>query len=229
VAIGAVEAGVVLAGSDLELATVRVSGVSANGISLSDGERVSISNLTVTQATGGALLLANVTGVDVVGMTARGCGAGIGISGSFGCAVSGVNVVGGSHGVTVASSSITQLSGVSVDECATGFIVVDSAGVSLNGCGLVRGTGTPLTITGGSFDGFGIAVSAFYAESSGSAPLVVVNGGAKGVTIHSIHHRPTGTTRTWDVDTTAAGGRVVFIQHDFAANRINSGGNFVAL
>ena len=221
--------GIVLNGSDISIQNVTIRQVGVAGIEMTNGNGVTVTDVDVDGIQGTALSFDFITALTCTGIRAAGCTTGIYVTTSHGVFIGGSRMLNGGNGVTIHFSSLVELSGVEAAGCSSGFLVENCAAVSLNGCGTVHGQGNSITIRGGSFNGSGIAVTGYYAEMSYSGtPFVVVDGGAVGVTIISIHHRGINTS-AYDVDVSAAGGRVVFIQHQFAANRINSGGNFASL
>jgi hypothetical protein len=66
-------------------------------------------------------------------------------------------------------------------------------------------------------------------HSRSAGTHVQVTSGATEVVLTAIHRASTGAPPPYEVDVSGAGGRVVFIQHNFDPARINSGGNFAAL
>ncbi|HEX8209834.1 MAG TPA: right-handed parallel beta-helix repeat-containing protein [Longimicrobium sp.] len=224
-----VQRGIVLKGSNLHVSRTIVTLTGTVGIEATWGNGITVSDVDVDGIAGNALFFDRATALTCTGVRVASSTTGIYVTGSHGIFIGGSRVLNSGNGVTVDTSSLAELSGVEAAGCTTGLLIRNCAAVSLNGCGTVHGSGTSLTVRGGTFNGFGIAVNGFYAEmSTSSTPYVLVDTGAKGVMINSIHHRGS-TSAAFDVDVAAAGGRVVFIQHDFALARINSGGNFAAL
>lgn len=225
-----VQKGMTLKGNGLEISGIVVTLTGTLGIEVTNSNGVHISDVEVDNISGNALYIDRVTALTLTGLTAENCTTGIYVTYSHALHIAGSRMLNGGHGVTIDTSSLAELSGVEAAGCGTGFLIRNCAATALNGCGTVHGSGNSLTVRGGTFGGSGIAVTGYYAEMSYSTtPFMVVDGGAMGVMINSIHHRGS-TTSAWDVDVTAAGERVVFIQHDFTdPTRINSGGKFVAL
>jgi hypothetical protein len=78
-----------------------------------------------------------------------------------------------------------------------------------------------------------VAVSGFtsvmYAGLAAAPPHVVVDGGSTQVMLTGVYRVNPTVPPTYEVDVAAAGGRVLFAQHNFNAGRVNTGGNFTEL
>jgi nitrous oxidase accessory protein NosD len=227
-----VQKGIVLKGSNQEISGVTITLTGTLGIEVTWANGVVISDVDIDGISGTgakAVHLERVTALDCRAVRAAFCTLGIHVNLSHGLSIAGSRMLDGGTGVMVETSSLVNLSGVEAAGCTSGFLIQNCAAVTLAGCGTVHGNGNSLTVRGGSFGGYGVAVNGYYAEMSvGNKPFVVVDGGAQGVVISAIHHRGF-TSAAYEVDVSAAGGRVVFLQHDFDPTLVNSGGNFVQL
>ncbi len=128
--------------------------------------------------------------------------------------------------------SITGARGVSVSglharDCGSAVRVTNSSAIALDGCSALR-TGTAVSIAGST----AVTVDGLVSDRTGSGhsgPHVVVGSGSTLVTLTGVHRVNPATPPQYEVDVSGAGGRVVFIQHDFDPARVNSGGNFAEL
>jgi hypothetical protein len=183
-------------------------------------------------ASGIGLQLSDMTTAAVSGVTIFQCAQGIIVNVARGLSLESV-YLGQSGGVTLIRGWGAQLSAVQLVECSAGFRLEYSRGAVLAGC-YVRsaagaGTNGPLAIIGGN----SIAVNGFHSDSTalgaGAPPHVLVAGGATQVMFTAVHVVNGTTPPTYEVDVSAAGGRVLFAQQNFDPARINSGGKFAAL
>ncbi len=200
--------------SRVEVSQVKVLSVNAGFTLTGPGAQVSFANVDVDGTQGWGISSTSMECVSFAGVTLNDCAPGLRVS------------QGGSHALKAirATCAIELLSTQGVEmagvNCLSRLRVQDSAGVAIIGCSLQG-----LLIDGGE----AITASGIRSETTGSGAHVVVQGGATGVAITGIHHVNPATPPTYEVDVSAAGGRVVFIQHDFDPARINSGSNFAAL
>ncbi|MET0398968.1 MAG: right-handed parallel beta-helix repeat-containing protein [Longimicrobiaceae bacterium] len=175
------------------------------GLYVEDGSGVACESVSAVECVGYGVRLTGGTGNRLFAVRADNCGTGIAMDGNAGA------VVGES---------------LSLVECFRVGILVDHArDVALNACRAVNSNG-PLVI----LDAENVAASAFASQSSrNSFPLHVRVERSTGVVFTGARVVNGATPPTYEVDVSGAGGRVVFIQHNFDPARINSGGNFAAL
>jgi hypothetical protein len=166
------------------------------------GEQVVVRGLSVSQGEGWGLQSMSVHGLSCDGISVRECGGGISLNG------------GSAH----------ALRDVRITECDLGLQITNTDATSVTGLWLSSITfGAALRILGGR----STAVSGMHSHAAGTH--VQVASGATEVSLTSVHRVNTGAPPQYEVDVSGAGGRVVFIQHNFDPARINSGGNFAAL
>jgi hypothetical protein len=186
----------------------------------------------VIVACGIGLELSNMTTAAVSGVTMAQCAQGIMVKVARGLSLESVSLT-QCGGVTLTNGRGVQLSAVRLVDCSAGIRLAYSQGAVLAGC-YVRNAGGagangPLAIIGGN----GIAVNGFHSDSTalgaGAPPHVLVAGGATQVMFTAVHVVNGTTPPAYEVDVSAAGGRVLFAQQNFDPARINSGGNFAAL
>ncbi len=165
------------------------------------GEQMVVSGLSVRQGEGWGLQSTSVDGLSCDGISVRECGGGIHLNG------------GSAH----------SLRDIRIAECDLGLQLINTDAASV--AGLSVAAGSPLRIFGGRSP----TVSGMRSETTGTSPHVLVASGATGVMLTAIHCINPGTPPQYEVDVSGAGGRVLFIQHNFDPARINSGSNFAAL
>jgi hypothetical protein len=164
-------------------------------------------------------------------ITARnGSAAGLSVAGGTGWAISAIRAENCTTGVLY-SGGAGSVVGVLTELCVTGVRVENARDVALAGCrtqkarigsGLVVKDSQDVVVNGFVSDHTGILGSAPY-------PTHVVVQNSPGIFFGGVRVVNSATPPPWEVDVSAAGGRVLFAQHNFDPARINSGGNFVAL
>lgn len=219
----------------LQCSKVAISDVTAyssyySGISLTGpGAQVVITNVYGDGVDGWLIDIASMDCVSCTGVFAYSCGTGIRVSGCSSLDIQGVRVSEGSEGLVLLSTRGAQVGGVHVIQCTSGIRVEGSLAVMLSGCATVRVEGTSLTLRNCT----AATVSGLLSDRTGQTqavpPHVLVDGGSTQVVLSGVQRINPPVPPQYEVDVSAAGGRVVFIQHNFDPARINSGGNFVAL
>jgi hypothetical protein len=219
--------GIDLAGvSRVEISRVALRYMGTNALLVAGpGGQVSITGVLVEEAGNSALLLSSLDGVHCACVTIRECLRGILVSQGKAHAFSSVHAYNAPLAFSVQGTHGLSIVGLHLLECSTGLVLTNASGVQVDGCTFELEGGTPLRISGGQ----AISLSGIRSQTSGSSAHLVVLGGATEVTVTGIHRVNPATPPTYEVDVSAAGGRVVFIQHNFDPARINSGGNFAAL
>jgi hypothetical protein len=198
-------------------------GISTGSLEISGG---------IIVACGIGLRLSKMTTAAVSRVTMSQCAQGIIVNVSRGLSLESV-YLGECGGVTLTNGRGAQLSGVQLVECSAGVRLEYSQGAVLAGCYVRSAAGAgpngPLAIIGGN----SIAVNGFHSDSTalgaGAPPHVLVAGGATQVMFTAVHVVNGTTPPTYEVDVSAAGGRVLFAQQNFDPARINSGGKFASL
>jgi hypothetical protein len=178
------------------------------------------------------LQLDDITTAEISGVTMVSCGTGIivNISRSLSLEATYLHACGG---VILTSASGAQVSAVRLVDCTAGLRLENSHGAILAGCSVrspaAPGAGGPLAIIASN----GVAVNGFHSDSSaagaGAPPHVLVAGGATEVMFTAVRVVNGTTPPVFEVDVSAAGGRVLFAQQNFDPARINSGGKYAAL
>jgi hypothetical protein len=207
---------------------VTVQGTGLDGIAVAGGGgAVSVSDVTVSNTGGTGLSLASLSRLVCTGVTVRNSGTGIDVNQANSFVLQAIRVQSCSHGMTIKGGG-GEVSGAVLFSCESNFLVQASA-VALTGCTVRGAEASSLVIRSCT----GVLVNAFYSDMNGAlsavTPHVLVDGGSTLVTFTGIHRVGPSIPQQYEVDVSAAGGRVVFIQHDFDPARINSGGNFAAL
>jgi hypothetical protein len=219
----------------LQCNQVAISDVTAyssyySGISLTGpGTHVVIADVYGDGVDGWVIDIASMDCVSCTGVFAFSCGTGIRVSGCSSLDIQGVRVYGCNEGLVLLSTRGAQVGGVHANQCTSGIRVEGSLAVTLNGCAMGHVEGTSLTLRNCT----AATVSGLLSDRTGQTqavpPHVLVDGGSTQVVLSGVQRINPPVPPQYEVDVSAAGGRVVFIQHNFDPARINSGGNFVAL
>lgn len=203
--------------------------VDGTAVSVTGGEQLVVTGLKVDYASQG-LFLSNVHGAQCTGLRIRSDVTGVVASGSA-LAFSSVLVEDGFYGMRITGAQGVSVSGLHVFNVQNLAVeITGSSAVALTGCWAQNTEKTSLRVassTGVTVDGFLCDVRLVLQ----SAPHVVVDSGSTQVRLAGIHRLNSynNAPPQYEVDVSGAGGRVVFIQHNFDPARINSGGNFAAL
>jgi hypothetical protein len=212
------------AASRVEVSGVLLRTIGTNALLVAGpGGQVDITGVVMEEVGNSALLLSSLDGVHCDGITIRECTRGILVSQGSGHTFRSVDAYNVQMGFSVQGTRGLDIAGARLLECPSALILTNASGVQLAGCTLHGGT--PLRVNGGQ----AVSASGIRTQTTGSGAHVVVQGGATEVTITGIHRINPATPPTYEVDVSSAGGRVLFIQHNFDPARINSGGNFAAL
>ena len=188
---------------------VRLRNVGTLGVYIEHVSQVELSSLDVDGAPSAGVWIENAAEVRLSTAVLRGCWAGVGVVDTAGL----------------------SLENVKVEGCDEGFWLERVTGASLAACRTAAIGEVPLRIQGGR----GCAVSAFASDQTAQSPFadhphLVVSAGATQVALTGfLRTNSPGGTLTWEADVSAAGGRVVFVQHELTPAKVSSGGKFVAL
>lgn len=200
--LGGVGSGLQLQGSGNVVREISVQGAANTAISVT-GEANSLNGIRVESCLAAGISIAGKSN-SLAGARVISCGNSITITGQ-GVAVDATTVQGCTRGILVSAGQRVVLDGVSV----------------LN-------TPNPLAITNAQ----AVTATSFYSDlrqTSVDAPHVVVTASPLVTLISFLRTNPTAVVLTYEADVSAAGGRVVFIQHNLDTTKVNSGGNFTAL
>jgi hypothetical protein len=178
------------------------------------------------------LQLDNITTAEISGVSIVQCATGITVNISRSLSLESVYLK-ACGGVILTSASGAQVSAVRLVDCTAGLRLENCHGAVVAGCSVrspaAAGTSGPLAIVGGS----SVAVNGFHSDSSaagaGAPPHILVAGGATEVMLTAVRVVNGTTPPVFEVDVSAAGGRVLFAQQNFDPARINSGGKYAAL
>ena len=211
--------------SELKVLSVGV-GVSLAG----PGTRVVLASVDVDGAQGSGVDVAtSLDCVSFTGVTVRDCTTGIRVSGGSALDLQAVRVSDCGEGLVMLATRGVEMAGVHVLQCTSGIRVEGSLAVMLNGCSVVRCEETTLVLRNCT----AATVSGFLSDRTGQIqavpPHVLVDGGSTQVVLSGVQRVNPPVPPQYEVDVSGAGGRVVFIQHNFDPARINSGGNFAQL
>jgi hypothetical protein len=212
-----------------EVSGVFTESVWGTGLHATGGEQLAVTGLKVDSASQG-LVLSSVRGAQCTGLRLRVDQTGVTASGTA-LAFSSVQIEDGQYGLRIAGGLGVTVSGLqTLNVESTALEVTGSTAVALAGCCARNTEGTYLHI--GSSNG--VTVDGLLCDARlvlATMPYVVVDSGSMQVRLSGTHRlNPYNwPPPQYEVDVTAAGGRVVFIQHNFDPARINSGGNFAAL
>ncbi|MEW5925856.1 MAG: hypothetical protein AB1941_00045 [Gemmatimonadota bacterium] len=219
--------GISLAGaSRVEISRVAIRSTASTALVVNGpGGQVDLADVVLEEAATTGLMLSSLdcvrcTRVSVLGECVRAAL----VSQCSAVSLHSIRVTGAERGIQVMDTQGLDVSGAQLSTTSVFTLALSNlSGVHLAGCTLHGGT--PLSINGGQ----AITASGIRTQTIGSGAHVVVQGGATEVSISGIHRVNPATPPTYEVDVSGAGGRVVFIQHNFDPARINSGGNFAAL
>ena len=214
----------------VEISQVSVYSTQAGAVSVSGGEQVVITGLAVDGSGGAGLALSSLDSMNVLGATLRNCQTGLSLFSGSDHSIQGIRIATCTHGVTLNTLGSLEMSGVQVAECGTGYLCQGVSEMTIDGCSVLYGRQSPLVLTNCK----NVTVSGFLCDLTQSlglpsTPHVKVDGGSTLVVFTSIRRFNAAIPPTIEVDVAGAGGRVLFLQHDFDPARINSGGNFAAL
>ncbi|HEU4557435.1 MAG TPA: right-handed parallel beta-helix repeat-containing protein [Longimicrobium sp.] len=212
---------------------LEISRVSAErnltAISVSGSQQVAVEDVHIDGNFGSGIILDSIKGLRCVGVTLLQCqGNSLTASGS-GLVLQAIHLIQCEDGLTILNGRGVEISGVHATE-GTSFsahvALVNTTGALVSGCSVLQGRNTTLSIDNCT----AVTVSGFHSDMTGTSaaavPHVVVGGGSTQVMISGIHVVNPAAPPQYEVDVSAAGGRVLFAQHDFDPARINSGGNF---
>ena len=222
--IGEVDRGIDLAAArQVEISHVKLRFIGSNALLVAGpGGQVDITNVVLDEVGNSALVLTSLDGVHCASINISECTRGVLISQGRGHTFQSLQCFNVGLGLSAQGTQGLHVAGALLLECSSTLILTNTSGVHLAGCTLLGDT--PLRISGGQ----AISASGIRSEST-FGPHVLVTNGATQVTVSDIHRVNPATPPTYEVDVAGAGGRVVFIQHNFDPARINSGGNFAAL
>lgn len=213
-----------------EISGITIHRVGSVAITVQSGSQVGIADVHLdSPALIRGLLLTAVDGLLCTGITVRQAEQGILAEGSA-LAFDSIRLLYCELGMQVFGARGVAISGVHIaDGFGVGVAILDSTGVALGGCATLRGGSTTLSIRNSA----GVTANGVHSDMTGAGagapPHVVVDGGSTEVMISGIRVTNPTTPPQYEVDVAAAGGRVLFAQHNFDPARINSGGNFAAV
>ncbi|MET0398967.1 MAG: right-handed parallel beta-helix repeat-containing protein [Longimicrobiaceae bacterium] len=215
--------------SRVEVSQVKVLSVNA-GISLiGPGAQAAFSNVDVDGAQGWGISVASMDCVSFTRVTVRDCAPGIQVSGCSSLEIQAARISDCGEGLVLLTTRGAEVGGVHVFQCGSGIRVEGSLAVMLNGCSMVRVEETTLILRNCT----AVTASGLLSDRTGQIqavpPHVLVDGGSTQVVLSGVQRVNPPVPPLYEVDVSGAGGRVVFIQHNFDPARINSGGNFAAL
>lgn len=214
---------------------LEVKGCGRYGVYVQQATQVLVSNLSVQGAGQTGLYLNQVTqaacdAVRVSGSNHRG----VFVLGGSGQRISALRVEGCARGIEIETASGVVLDGAELTGNVSAVVLDFSRDVVLNACRAINASDPALVI----YSGGNHVVNGFVSDRSTAAPaspdahvwVASPSGPATGITLIGCRKvNAAGALPTYEVDVSAAGGRVVFIQHDFDPARINSGGWFASL
>lgn len=224
-----VETGISLTGVErAEISGITTGRIGNLGIAVTSSRQVSIENADVgsdvTLIRG--IILSSVESVRCESVVVRNCEQGILATGST-LAFRTIRLADCEVGMQMAASGVEVSSAIAVDNY-TGFNLLECTGAVLNGCSSLRGKHSTLHLS----NCRAVAVSGLHSDMTGAVgaapPHITVNGSTQ-VIITAVRRINPATPPQYEVEVSAAGGRVLFMQHDFDPDRIHSGGNFAQL
>jgi hypothetical protein len=219
----ALRTGITLSGGNVSVENVFVGGVGA-GVQVQGSGSV-VNNLAVQGAANTAL---SVTGeaCTLSGIRIESClAAGISIGGKSN-SLAGARVISCGNSITITGQGVA-VDATTVQGCTRGILVSAAQRVVLDGVSVLN-TPNPLAISNSQ----AVTANSFYSDlrqTSVNAPHVVVTASPLVTLVSFLRTNPTAVVLTFEADVSAAGGRVVFIQHNLDTTKVNSGGNFAAL
>ncbi len=223
VRVEAVRTGITLAAGYASVENVFMGGV-GSGLQL-QGSGASVRDLSVQGAASTAI---SVTGEanSLAGVRVENClAAGITLGGRSN-SLAGARVLGCGNSITVTGQGVT-VDAVTVQGCTRGILVSAAQRVVLDGVSVLN-TPNPLAIASSQ----AVTATSFHSDlrqTTVDAPHVVVTASPLVTLVSFLRTNPTAVVLTFEADVAAAGSRVVFIQHNLDATKVNSGGNFAAL
>lgn len=197
-----------------------------------ESQQVVVEDVHVDGNFGDGIILDSIEGLRCVGLTLLQCQMNTLNASGSGLVLQAIRLVQCEDGLTIHNSRGVEVSGVHATE-GTSFsahvALLNTTGALVSGCSVLQARNTTLSIDNCT----AVTVSGFHSDMTGTSvatvPHVVVGGGSTEVMISGIRVANPATPPQYEVDVSAAGGRVLFAGHNFAPARINSGGNFVAL
>lgn len=224
-----VETGISLAGVErAEISGITTGRIGNLGITVTSSKQVVIENgdvgsdVTLTRG----LFLSSVETLRCESVVVRNCEQGILAIGSA-LSFRAIRLADCEMGMSVGGSGV-EVSGALAADADRSFVLSGCTGAALDGCSSLRGRGSTLVLSGCK----AVAVSGLHSDMTGAAagapPHVTVNASTQ-VMITAVQRINPATPPQYEVEVSQAGGRVMFIQHDFDPDRIHSGGNFAQL
>jgi hypothetical protein len=199
------------------------------GVALAGGTQAVLTGVDVDGAQGWGIDVTGSNGVSFTGITVRDCTTGMRVSGCSPLALQAVRISDCEEALVLMSTRGAEIAGVYLFQCTLGIRVENSLAVMLNGCSVVRCDEATLILRNCT----AATVSGFLSDRTGQIqavpPHVLVDGGSTQVVLSGVQRVNPPVPPQYEVDVSGAGGRVLFIQHNFDPARINSGGNFAAL
>jgi hypothetical protein len=222
--------------SEVEISNVAVRRVRSNGISVlgyqPNVENVRLSGIVVENAnSGGAVYISGVSNTVTTGLKMSTCGShGLQIDGGGGHVVSEAAAASvGSYGFQIWNIRSVVLEACETTGCFTAVLVQNAGTAHVSASRSANCSDAAVVIRGGA----AVTVDGFVSDQTASAanrPHLLVDNNAAGVLVSSFRRTNNpGVVYTWEADVSLAGGRVVFIQNNFTAGKVNSGGKYVQL
>lgn len=220
----------------VRLADLAVTDFGLQGIALGGVSEVAIRDVAVERTTNRGLNLhgagGTVSGFVLSNVAVRQCGGdGVQIAYVHELACAGVTVEDApGSGMLIHQCERVHLSACRMERCHDSLELSYCGEATVDAC-VSRGAARwGLRI----FAGAAATVNGFLSDQSSQAvwmdaPHLVVGGGATQVLVASFRRVNQFPAPTWEADVSGAGGRVVFIQNDFTAGKVSSGGNYAQL
>lgn len=140
--------------------------------------------------------------------------------------LSGARIISCTNSLTITGQGVT-VDATTVSACTRGVLVSGAQRVVLDGVSVLN-TPNPLQVTGSR----AVTATAFHSDlrqTSVDAPHVAVSASGLVTLVSFFRINPTAVVLTYEADVSAAGSRVLFVQHDLDTTKVNSGGNFAEL